>query len=432
MTSQTKSPLLAQVSITHLTSHLHMLTLPALLPVLPAYLGVSFIELGLALSVFNIVSALVQTPMGFAVDRFGARKVLLFGLLLGSASFAAVGLVGHYAMLLVAMALAGVANGVYHPGDYALLSQGIASERMGRAFSIHTFAGYLGSALAPVLILGIATQVSVSAAFFLAAAIGVASAAYLAMGEAPQARTRPAVKAADAPTAPATSNVATPGAAPAAATTTTRPAPSGAPLRVLFSPVILNLTLLFVLLSLSTGAIQNFSVTALSDGFAVPLTTANAGLTAFLFASALGVLAGGSLADRTQRHGLVSAVAYLVAALLVSVIAVASLSGWTLIVVLGVTGFLTGVIAPSRDMLVRAASPPGAEGRVFGFVSTGFNIGGAVGPLFFAWLIDRGHHAGIFWASVAFMLSVVAMTLFQEARSTRARRVPMPASAASR
>ncbi|MBU4610131.1 MFS transporter [Achromobacter sp. GG226] len=393
MTASTRSRLLAQVSITHLTSHLHMLTLPALLPVLPAYLDVSFIELGVALSVFNVVSALVQTPMGFAVDRFGARKVLLFGLLLGSAAFALVGAFGHYWVLLLAMALAGIANGVYHPGDYALLSQGMPKERMGRAFSIHTFAGYLGSALAPVLILGTATLVNVSAGFFLAAVIGFASAAYLARGEMPVGQARkPAAGAAKA---------------------------SGAPIAVLLSPAILSLTLLFVLLSLSTGAIQNFSVTALNGGFAVPLATANTALTAFLFASAFGVLAGGVLADRTQRHGLVSAGAYLVAAALVAIVAMAALSGTALVIVLGITGFLTGLIAPSRDMLVRAASPAGAEGRVFGFVSTGFNIGGAVGPIAFAWLIDTGRHAGIFWASMGFMLLVVAMTLAQELRTTR-------------
>ncbi len=54
-----------------------------------------------------------------------------------------------------------------------------------------------------------------------------------------------------------------------------------------------------------------------------------------------------------------------------------------LVILLGLIGFLTGLVAPSRDMLVRAASPKGAEGRVFGIASTGFNIGGVLGPPFF-------------------------------------------------
>jgi MFS family permease len=83
-------------------------------------------------------------------------------------------------------------------------------------------------------------------------------------------------------------------------------------------------------------------------------------------------------------------------------------------------GFLFGMIAPSRDMLVRAASPPGAEGRVFGIVSTGFNIAGLVGPMFYAWLLDRGFHRGIFLAAVGFMLITMMITLAQELRARRA------------
>src|SRR5690606_35396854 len=136
--------LLPQVSAAHLVSHFHIMTIPALLPLLPAALGVGFVELGFALSLFNVISALVQAPLGFAVDRFGARRMLLWGLGLGSASLLSLAIAPSYSWLLVVMALAGVANGVYHPADYALLSRGIEPERMGRAFSIHTFSGYFG------------------------------------------------------------------------------------------------------------------------------------------------------------------------------------------------------------------------------------------------------------------------------------------------
>lgn len=73
--------LLPQVSLVHFVSHLHIMALPALLPILPEFFGVGFIELGLALSVFNIISALVQAPLGFAVDHYGAKRVLLAGLI---------------------------------------------------------------------------------------------------------------------------------------------------------------------------------------------------------------------------------------------------------------------------------------------------------------------------------------------------------------
>jgi MFS family permease len=398
--------LLSQVSGAHLVSHLHIMALPALLPVLPQQLDVGFVELGLALSIFNIVSALVQAPLGFAVDRFGARRMLSCGLLLGSASFLSMGLFPSYAWLLVAMGLAGFANGIYHPADYALLSTGIDERRMGRAFSVHTFSGYLGSALAPAMLLGIAAWQGTQLAF---AAAGLAGFAALALLWAP----------------------VRPGTVPAADLQKTRTnarssRPAGG--NSLFTPVVFALTFLFIMLSLSGTSIQNFSVSALVSGYDVPLALANGALTAFLFASAFGVLAGGALADRTRHHGTLAAVALALAALLVSVVALFSLQGVLLVTTLGVAGFLFGLIAPSRDMLVRAAAPVGAEGRVFGIVSTGFNIGGAVGPVLFGWLLDSGRPQGIFWSAVLFMLVTVVISLLQERRTVRSRVGPQTAA----
>ncbi|SFO95624.1 Sugar phosphate permease [Variovorax sp. PDC80] len=391
-----KTGLLAQVSAAHLVSHLHIMALPALLPVLPGAWGLSFVELGLALSVFNVVSALVQAPLGFAVDRFGARRLLMAGLLLGSAAFGSLAFSGHYAWLLTAMALAGIANGVYHPADYAMLSAGIDSARMGKAFSVHTFAGFVGGAIAPALLMGIASTLGVRWAFAATGLAGLLAWVFLFAGEKPALAARPASK-------PKTA------------------AGGGAGVRIL-TPAILTLTLLYVLLSLSTNSIGSFSVSALVGGYGVNLTWANAAVTAFLFASAFGVLAGGALADRTRRHGLVAAVAFAGAAVLAALAAWGRLPDLALVLCLGATGFLTGVITPSRDMLVRAAAPPGAEGRAFGIVSTGFNIGGAVGPMLFGWLLDRGHFSGVFWAAVVFMALTVMLTLLQEHRAARAPR----------
>lgn len=383
--------LLPQVATAHFVSHLHIMVLAALFPVLPAFFGVGYVELGLALSIFNIVTALVQAPMGFAVDRYGARRLLIAGVALGSSSFLLIAALPSYECLLLAMALAGVANAVYHPADYALLSQRINPAHIGKAFSVHTFAGFLGAAVAPVLLLGIASASNPALAFVAAALVG-----FLALGL-----------------------LLVPGSGLAQAARvhcTTEPAARHGNGRrwALLSPMIVSLTLLFVMLNLSTSAIEKFSVAALMQGQGVSLPWANSALTAFLFASAFGVLAGGALADRTQRHGVVAASAFAVAALLTAIVATAGLSPLALVMALGLTGFLTGLIAPSRDMLVRAASPKGAEGKTFGIVSSGFNIGGAVGPLGFGWMLDQGHPAAIFWASVAFMSLTVVLTLLQE------------------
>lgn len=383
--------LLAQVSTAHLVSHLHIMAVPAMLPLLPTAMQVSFVELGIAIGVFNIVSALVQAPLGFLVDRAGARRMLLAALALGSLSFSLLAIFPTYLCLLVAMGLAGLANGVYHPADYSLLSRGIVPERMGRAFSIHTFAGFLGAALAPPLMVGAALAWEPRWSFAIAAGAGLVGLFVVGLGS-PEP-----VKAAS-PTATEKAKV--------------RARPLTTPLGTLAV-----LTLLFAMLSLSTGAIEKFSVSALVQGFNVTLPAANMALTVFMFASAFGVLAGGVLADRTDKHGYLAAGAFALAAVFVVIVIGLPLPPLLLALALGAIGFLTGIVAPSRDMLVRAASPAGAEGKTFGIVSTGFNVGGVIGPVLFGFLLDRGLASGVLWASVCFMVITTVIVLVQERHS---------------
>ncbi len=184
---------------------------------------------------------------------------------------------------------------------------------------------------------------------------------------------------------------------------------------------LIGFVFLFMLLSLSTGSIEKFSVSALVEGFSVSLSTANQGLTVFLFMSAFGVLAGGYLADRTSQHGFLAAGAFALAALFVLLVTTVTLPAVLLVILMGVVGFLTGVVAPSRDMLVRAASPKGAEGRTFGIVSTGFNIGGVIGPIFLGYLLDQHLAKGVLWATVIFMVLTAVVVLWQEFNSKQHR-----------
>jgi sugar phosphate permease len=310
---------LVGISTAHWVSHFHMLVLPMLFPFLKAQLGVGYIELGFALTVFAVTSGLTQAPIGYLADHIGARKILLMGLTLGGLALIMLGLHLSYPWLIASAVLLGLANGVYHPADYAILSAHMNEARMGRAFSIHTFAGYVGGAVAPA---AVATLVATTGGHGALLVTGI-----------------PDASAADR-----------------------RMAGTEAPRQGVITPALIVLTIFFMLLSLSNAGIGNFGVVALISGYGVTFPAANIALTAFLGAGAAGVLAGGFLADHTRRHGQVAAACFAVNAAIVLMIAMVSLPPPLLLAAMAAAGFLGGVIAPSRDMLVRNAAPSGAAG----------------------------------------------------------------------
>src|SRR5712671_1530941 len=382
---------LAAISTAHWVSHFHLFVLPMLFPFLKEQLGVGYIELGFALTVFAVTSGLTQAPIGYLADHIGARKVLLMGLTLGGFALIMLGLHLSYPFLIASAVLLGLANSVYHPADYAILSAHMDEVRTGRAFSIHTFAGFLGGAVAPAIVAALVATTGGHGALMVAGSVGPLVALLLVVVGIPDASA--ADRKVDGVRAPKQS---------------------------IITPAIIVLTIFFTLLSLSNAGIGNFGVVALMSGYGASFSSANIALTAFLGASAMGVLAGGFLADRTRRHGQVAAVCFAINAAIVFFIATVDLPSLLLTAAMGTAGFLGGVIAPSRDMLVRNAAPPGAAGRAFGIVSTGFNLGGIVSPLLFGWIMDQNLPHWVFGASVVFMILTVLLSLATE-RSPQAR-----------
>ncbi|HEY1745320.1 MAG TPA: MFS transporter [Xanthobacteraceae bacterium] len=384
----------APICAAHFISHYYMIILAPLFAFIRDDFGVSYTDLGLALTAFNLVSAIFQTPAGFLVDRIGARAVLVAGVALGAAAFAVAGLVHSFPMFIVMFGVAGLANTAYHPADYSLLSHYGSPARLGQIFSFHTFAGILGGAVAPAALLAMHSFFGWRGAFIGSAILGFLVLACLiaywpALADHTAAKKRPASADADGSPTPARDHG----------------------WRLLFStPIVVSLCF-FVLLSLM-GGLSNFLIVALAALYGTPSALANVSLTGALLFSALGVLAGGLLAARTTRHAAIAALGLALAGAVTALVGLIDFSPYLLVLMMSLSGLFGGIASPSRDMLVRAATPPGAFGRVFGFVSSGFNIGSMIAPTIYGMMLDHGSPRSVFLFSAACSIVCIATVLF--------------------
>ena len=376
------------IGVAHFFSHLFILLLPPLFPALREQFGVSFLELGLIMAVFSGATASTQLPFGYLVDRFGARWILIGGLALESLAFLMIGLGDGFWSLLAMMAIAGIANGVYHPADYAILSASVSGPRMGRAFSLHTFAGFAGFAVAPPLVIFLSEVFGWRMALVGFGLAGLATAAVLLVF------------------AGSLHNKEKPSAAKPVDTSSRA---------LLFSFPILMCLGFYIMTALGSGGLNNFLVSALNllHGTAIPVATG--ALTGYLVGTTVGILIGGYLADKTSNHNVVAAFCFLATAVMISIVALVDLPEPLLLASLTLQGIMHGMIMPSRDMIVRSVTPDGQYGKVFGFVTTGFSIGGIIAPMIFGFILDKYQPALVFYAIAGFMF-LSMFTVFTSVR----------------
>lgn len=387
---------LGLISTGHFMSHFYGLTLPPLFPFLKDAFDVSYTELGVMMAVIGAATAISQVPVGFLVDRLGARLVLTAGLIVIALGFGLVGLAPSFAVVLGLVTVAAIGNSVFHPADYAILASSITPSRMGRAFSVHTFSGHLGSAAAPAAMILLASTFGWRTALISAGLFGLLVVAALATqwnslhddAVPKKAKAAPAGK---------------------------QPEPVG--LKLLFSKSIVLFFLFFAVLSFTSTAIQAFSVSALVTLHDMPVATASAALTAYLLCSAGGILIGGEIADRTSRHQLIAACAFILTAVLCIVIASVNLPLLPLVLAMVAMGLGQGVVRPVRDMLLRAAAPSGSVGKVFGFVSAGIAAGSAIAPIPLGWLLDSGRPEWVFYLIAIFMAVALVTVIVPKAKA---------------
>ncbi len=391
-TGRTDFKVIGLIGVAHFFSHFYIYLLPPLFPLLKETLGVSYTELGLLMTVFSGTTGLTQVPFGFLVDRFGARAILIAGLAVEGLAFLLIGFAGGYWTVMGLLVVAGCANGVYHPADYAILSGSVSERRMGRAFSLHTFAGNAGFAVAPPTIVFLTGIIGWQNGFAACGAAGMITAGLLVIyARHLRAGKRP----------------------PSATGGTGAVDPDG--LKLLFSPAILMCLLFFTLLALGSSGLASFLIVALGQLHGIEVELATIALTSYLVASSVGVLVGGFIADRTTRHNLVAAICFLSTAAMIAAVGALPMPVVVLIVLMVVQGLMHGVIMPSRDMIVRSVTPAGAFGKVFGFVTSGFSIGGIAAPPIFGWILDQSRPEWVFYGIAAIMLCSMT-TVFSTGR----------------
>ena len=389
------------VSTAHGFSHFFQLVLPPLFPLLKDVLDVSYQALGLLTAVYYAVSSIAQPAAGFFVDRFGARHVLLAGLVLAAGATTLMGFVPSFVMLIPLVILAGIGNSVFHPADFALLNAQVDEKRLGRAYSVHGIAGNIGWALAPVVSVGLAATIGWRAALVIMGVSGLALAVYLALrNELHEQEHTTRAREAD------------------------RAAGLKASVRTLMTLPVLMCFCYFALLSVSMVGIQAFGIPTTMMLYGTSMALATTALTGFLLGGSAGILAGGLIADRTSHHHRVAIFGLLLAGGSVALLASGSLPGWLVVPVLTLVGVFLGATLPSRDLIVKEVTPSGASGKVYGFVYSGLDVGAAAVPLFFGWLLDHGEARWVYLIVVAAMLLSIATVL-------NMRRPPAPAMAAA-
>jgi MFS transporter, FSR family, fosmidomycin resistance protein len=393
MTTGRSATVIGVVSVAHGLSHFYQIIVAPLFPLLKDELGVSYAALGFAMTLFYGASALFQPVAGFVVDRLGARNVLMAGLAMMVAGITLVASSGSYAVLVAGMVIAGLGNSVFHPADFTILNARVETSRLGYAYSAHGMGGSIGYAAAPVFSAGMGAAFGWHAALFAAAAIGVVLLAAVALYG----------KRLDVPVHPAV-----------------RTAKAGEDLRVLLSPPVMLCFLYFVVYCCGLAGVQHFSVSAMTLQYGVTVAFASTAVTSYMAGSAAGIFAGGFIATRAARHDVVAMSGIAAGAACMLAVAAGQVPAGLLPAIFALAGFSLGATGPSRDLIVKASTPPGSTGKVYGFVYAGLDVGSLATPVLYGWLLDHAMPQGVFYVVFGFSLLAIFTVMQLPGRTRRA------------
>jgi len=372
------------ISVAHFLSHFYLTSLVPLYASIASELGVSWTSLSWGITAYVVCTGVLQTPMGYLVDRIGGRTVLVFGMFFLAGGIGSIGFATEFWHLIGLMALAGLGNSVFHPADYSIISVSVADDRLGKAFSMHSFGGSSGMVVGPlVMALFIQLDVPWRTSVLVVGAIGIVLAfVLLAFG----------------------------GIIDESGATKRKREPP--PWRLLLtSRPILLLFLFYLFSSAANAGVVHFSVAALGTIYGLPIVAATLALTFYQGGSLALTLPGGLLADRTEHHHRLMVVCLAISAVMVALVGLNILPFWSVIVALALSGGARGLVSAARDVNVRHSAGSHSVGTVFAFVSTGFLFGGAVALPIYGLVLDHAPPETVFLISAVMTLGAIFTTI---------------------
>ncbi len=396
MTIRRDAEVIGLVSVAHGTSHFYHLILAPLFPWLKVEFGLSYAELGFLMTMFFIVSTIMQAAAGFWVDHSGPLKVLFFGVATLAVSALVLSFASGYLSLLFGACLAGLGNGVFHPADYTLINRRVSAERVAHAYSMHGVSGALGWAASPAVLVAVTTFSGWRQALLVASAIAFVMLAVLywrrhvLMGSQEQRDSEERA----------------------------RKNSSALSFDYLKLPMVWMCWGFFFLSALALSGVQSFAPTAMQLLYDLPISLTTTAYSSYMLASAGGMFLGGFIATRARFPERVIAVGFILGSSISVLIAMTVVSGSTMMSLFTVMGFFVGIAGPSRDLMIRSATPKEASGRVFGTVYSGLDSGLAIGPLMFGLLMDWKMVPGVFILIAAFLMMAL-LTAYRVGENNR-------------
>lgn len=374
------------LGVAHASSHFFQLILPTLFFYLNRDFGYDYLELGFLVTVFFLVSGLGQASSGFLVDRIGPAPIMFFGLSAFVVSALMLALAPGYEVLLCAAIVGGAGNSVFHPVDYFIINHRISTPRLGHAFSVHGLTGNLGWALAPLFITTISAIYNWRVALFAVAGL-IAFILILSIWQRDlwgKAQHSPDKSDLNQQSILATLSILTK------------------------QPALWGAFFFFAFGSMALSAIQNYTIPLLSAFYGLSQIMAGSTLSAYMVAAAVGMIAGGFLVGATPKSERIVFLSLCLAGLMMFLLALGKFNTSFAVILVVMTGFFSGIAAPSRDMLIRRVTPKGATGTVYGLVYSGMDVGASTAPMVFGYMIDINLTSGPWFGSAfAFVMSAV-------------------------